>query len=77
MAELLFRAQEGPVEPHIFQANGSLNPDYGPGLLANEFSEKCGLCQHPVGRFSIKLSLAFHLNEEWSPDIVLIRTRIT
>jgi len=49
MAELLFRAQERPVEHHIVQANGSLNPDYGPGLLANEFSEKSGLCQHPFG----------------------------
>ncbi|MBW2615395.1 MAG: hypothetical protein JRD02_04375 [Deltaproteobacteria bacterium] len=57
MAELLFRAQERPVEHHIVQANGSLNPDYGPGLLANEFSEKSGLCQHPFGRFNIKLSL--------------------
>jgi hypothetical protein len=53
MAELLFRAQEGPVESHIFQATGSLNPDYGPGLLAYKFSEKPGLCQHPFG-FSLE-----------------------
>ena len=65
MAELLFRAQEVPVEPHIFQANGSLNPDYGSGLLAYEFSEKPGLCQHPFGHFIIRPSLAFHLNEKW------------
>jgi hypothetical protein len=77
MAELLFRAQEGPVEPHIFQTNGSLNPDYGPGLLTYEFSEKPGLCQHPFGRFSIKHFLAFHLNGERCPDIVFTWTQTT
>jgi hypothetical protein len=61
MAELLFMAQEGPLEPYIFQANGSLDPVYGPGLLSYEFSEKPGLCQHPFGRLTIKHFLAFLL----------------
>jgi len=60
MAELLFRAQERPVEPHIFQANGSLNPDYEPGLSAYEFSEKPGLCQQPFGLW-VQLKVLFRL----------------
>ena len=60
MAELLFKAQERPVKYHIVQANGSLNQDYGSGLLANEFSEKSSLCQHPFGLWE-QLKVLFRL----------------
>ena len=60
MAELLFKAQEKPVKHHIVQANGSLNPDYGPELLAYEFSEKTGLCQQPFGLW-VQLKVLFRL----------------